>query len=99
MSDVHALFAELRGRGISLRAVGNRLRYRPVAAVTPELRERMAACKEELLALMEQLEERAAIIEYDARIPRAEAERRAGLLFPAPPEIRDPESSRSVGGR
>ena len=97
MSAAHALLAELRARGVALRVVGDGIRFRPKAAVTPELLTRMAACKEELLALIGQLEERAAIIEYDGGFTRAEAERRA-KLFPELTEIRDPEASGAVGG-
>ena len=96
MSAALAILVELRERGVSLRVVGDRLRYRPSSAVPSELRERMASCKEELLALVEQVEERAAIIEHDAGLPRAEAERQAGL-FPDTTEVRDPEASGSVG--
>ncbi len=77
MSAAHALFAELRNRGVALRVVGDRLRYRPASAVRPGLRERMAACKVELVALVEQFEERAAIREFDGGLTRAEAERLA----------------------
>jgi len=72
-----ALLAELRDRGVALRVVGDRLRYRPEAAVTPELRDQMAACKSDLIALLERFEERAAIREYEAGFTRAEAERLA----------------------
>ena len=74
MSAAHTLLAELRARGIALRTVGDRLRYRPAAAVPPELRERIVANKP---ALLERFEERAAIIEFDGGLPREEAERRA----------------------
>lgn len=77
MSAARALLGELRDRGVALRVVGDRLRFRPVAAVTTELRERMAACKPELLAPVEHFEERAAILEFDAGFTRTEAERRA----------------------
>ena len=49
-----ALWAELRRRKIELRADGDRLLYRPVDAVTPELRAALRECKAELLALLEQ---------------------------------------------
>ena len=94
--DAASLLRELRDHGIELEIVGHRLRYRPKSAVTPELRERMAACQEGLLALIEQLEERAAIMEFDGGLSRAEAERQAGL-FPEPSAVRDPEASGSVG--
>jgi hypothetical protein len=52
MSSAHAILAELRERGVALRVVGDRLRYRPVTAVTPGLREQMKECKAELIALL-----------------------------------------------
>ncbi len=52
MSTTADLLADLTGRGIELRAEGGRLRFRPVAAMTPELAERVKAHKGELLALL-----------------------------------------------
>ena len=45
------VLAELTRRGVELAVVGDRLRYRPVGAVTDELRVAMVACRQELLAL------------------------------------------------
>lgn len=51
------LLLELRSRGVELQVVGDKLRYTPPAAVTPELREKLAANKSEVMAmLMEQAE-------------------------------------------
>lgn len=47
-----ALLAELTARGIALQARGDRLRFRPWKAMTPELVARVAAHKPELLALL-----------------------------------------------
>ena len=77
MIEARSVFADLRARGVSLRAVGDRLLYRPTAAVSAELRERIVANKPDLLALLERFEERAAIIEFDGGFSREEAERRA----------------------
>ncbi len=52
MTPAQEMLADLRARGVALRVVGDGLRFRPLAAVTPELRARMAACKPELVALM-----------------------------------------------
>jgi len=38
------LLAELARHGITLRAVGDRLRYRPRSAMTPGLADRLAMC-------------------------------------------------------
>lgn len=46
------LLAELRQRGIELVARGDRLRYRPRAAVTPDLAERLRAHKGALLTIL-----------------------------------------------
>jgi len=46
------LLAELAARGIELQAVSGRLRFRPAAAMTPDLARRVEACKPELLALL-----------------------------------------------
>jgi len=46
------LMAELRRRGIELKADGNRLRFRPVSAVPPDLRAAMTEHKAEILAVL-----------------------------------------------
>ena len=46
------LLGELTRQGIELRADGNRLRYRPRAAVSPELAETLRTHKGELLTLL-----------------------------------------------
>lgn len=46
------LLAELWRRGIELRADGDRLCYRPVSAVPPDLRSQLAQHKPELLAIL-----------------------------------------------
>ena len=52
MRAAQAFLDELRELGIVVRVVGGRLRYRPVEAVTPEIRERMVRLKPELIALL-----------------------------------------------
>lgn len=52
MSPATALLAELRAAGIELRADGDRLRFKPRAAMTPDLAARVKGCKRELLALL-----------------------------------------------
>ncbi len=46
------LLAELERRGIEMRANGDRLQFRPVAALTPDLTERLKAHKPGLLAIL-----------------------------------------------
>ena len=53
MSAAATLLGELRDRGIELRAVGDRLRYKPVESVDAELLERLRAHKPELLRILE----------------------------------------------
>jgi len=49
---IAGLLAELVRRGIKLYARGNRLRYCPRSAMTPDLAERLKACKPQLLAIL-----------------------------------------------
>jgi hypothetical protein len=51
--SARALLAELRSRGVELVMDGSRLRYRPINAITPELRDRLRANKPALLKLLE----------------------------------------------
>lgn len=61
--------------GVTLTVDGDRLRYRaPAGAITPDLRADLQELKPTLLY---EYHERAGILEYDARLPRAEAEARA----------------------
>ena len=70
----------------ALWAEGGRLHYR---GVPRRLLPVLAEHKAELLMLLEDYdrEERAAIMEYDGELPRAEAERLAGVLPAEPPAI------------
>ena len=61
--------------GVTLRIEDNALRYRaPKGALTPELRAALEDWKPDLVY---EYNERAGILEYDARLPRDEAEARA----------------------
>jgi hypothetical protein len=69
------LIQRLHDAGVILTVDGDRLRYRaPSGALTPELR---AALEELKPDLVHEYHERAGILEYDARLPRDEAEARA----------------------
>lgn len=48
----HELLADLERLGITIEARGDRLRYSPISAVTPELIDRLKSHKAELLAMM-----------------------------------------------
>ncbi|MBW3598528.1 MAG: hypothetical protein KY475_14805 [Planctomycetes bacterium] len=50
--SIPLLLAELRRRGILLKADAHRLLYRPAEAMTPDLLERVQACKSVLLELL-----------------------------------------------
>lgn len=52
MTPAAQLVAELRARGVELVAAGDRLRYRPVDAVTPNEIEVMRAFKPEILRIL-----------------------------------------------
>lgn len=49
---VSLLLVELARRGIELRAAGDRLRYRPRSAMTPDLADRLTAHRGDLLAIL-----------------------------------------------
>ncbi len=51
-APVAVLLVELGRRGIELRAAGDRLRYRPRSAMTPDLSARLTAHRGELLAIL-----------------------------------------------
>ncbi len=77
-----ALLDRLTARGITLRAVDDRLQANPMSALLPDDREQLHQFKAELLTLLrgaadELFEERAAIREFDGGLPRADAERLA----------------------
>lgn len=76
------LLRELADAGFSIEADGNRLVIRPWSKLPDELRAALRASKPEVLALLaaehdadaQAFEERAAIMEFDGRLSRAEAE-------------------------
>ena len=68
----HDLLQRLHDARVILTIEGNRLHYRcPAGAMTPDLRAAMANWKPDLLY---KYHERAGILEYDANLPRDEAE-------------------------
>jgi hypothetical protein len=69
------LFHDLRRRGIRLRVRDGRIQA--AGALTPAERQAIVALKDGLLDLIEGIEERAAIHEFDAGMPRSLAEDRA----------------------
>jgi len=70
------------GKGVTLTARGDRLHVdAPQGALTPAFRAALREHKAAVLDLLEAFEERAAIMEYDGRLPGAEAERRAWVCL------------------
>lgn len=51
-TEAMRLLHELKSRGLELQPAGDRLRYRPIEAMTPELAEQVKARKAEILALL-----------------------------------------------
>lgn len=78
-----ALLEQLHRAGVRLRIEGDDLIYRaPRGVLTAEWRAALAEWKPDLLY---EYHERAGILEYDAKLPRAEAEARAAqMLVPLP---------------
>lgn len=72
-----ALLLELRQRGILLEACRDVIRYCPQHAITPTLLEQLKTHKADILEFLERYEERAAIMEFDGDLPRADAEKLA----------------------
>ena len=73
------LLDRLTARGITLRAVDDRIQAKPMLAVAPDEREQLHQFKAELLTLLrgsadEFYEERAAIREFDGKLSRIDAE-------------------------
>ena len=65
VSAAALLLAELRERRIELKAVGDKLRYRPAEQVTLADRERLRSHKSELLALLTNAESKSATVVLD----------------------------------
>ena len=86
------LLQRLHDAGVILTVDGDRLRYRaPAGALTPELRAALEELKPELVY---EYHERAGILEYDARLPREEAEVLAAGAVLAPPSKGTPGGCR-----
>jgi hypothetical protein len=76
MVTAPALLTTLRARGVTLTPWGDRVRVRaPSEALTDDVREALRTHKAALLDRVEAFEERAALMEFDGGLSRAEAER------------------------
>jgi tubulysin polyketide synthase-like protein len=78
-----ALLQQLHALDVALEPhLDGTLRYRaPKGVLTPALLDGMRQHKPELHALVEEWSERAALMEYDGRLPRDEAERLAWVCI------------------
>lgn len=87
------LLQRVHDAGIVLKIEGDQLRYTcPPGAMTPGLRAELAAWKPDLIL---EYQERCGILQYDARLPRPEAEAQAAAMMlerstPEPFHGRDP---------
>ena len=79
MSPALAVFRELRALGVALSIDRNgRLMFdAPEGSVAESVVARIRSHRDDLLGIVERIEERAGILEYDAGLDRREAERRA----------------------
>jgi hypothetical protein len=79
MSPAESVFRELRALGVALSIDRNgRLIFdAPEGSVAEPVVARIRSHRDELLGIVERIEERAGILEYDAGLNRREAERRA----------------------
>lgn len=88
------ILATIAAAGLTVTADGDRLTVRPKDRITPEVRDLIRARKAELLALLvehsadadadDNWDERAAIAEHDAGLPRGIAETVADACHPVP---------------
>jgi hypothetical protein len=81
MTSAKAFYRELSALGVilSIDDQGRLLFDAPKGVMTDELMVAIRPHREELVAIVERIEERAAIIEHDAGIPRSDAERMARM--------------------
>ena len=86
------LLQRVHDAGIVLKIEGDQLRYTcPPGAMTPGLRAELAAWKPDLIL---EYQERCGILQYDARLPRPEAEAQAAATMlerSAPEPVEEPE--------
>lgn len=83
------LLQHLRAAGFTLDVANGKLLVKPASMLTDDLRVTLTASKPEVLALLaaereadkEAFDERAAIMEFDGGLPRADAERAACLCI------------------
>ena len=52
LADAASFLSELRDRSVDIEVVGDRIRFGPPGAVSPDLRRRLSACKPGLIAIL-----------------------------------------------
>jgi hypothetical protein len=77
VSALHTILAEAAAAGVALCAEDGRLHWRAGDLPAPDLLARLRQHKADLLELLTEVDERAAIPEFDGGVPREEAEARA----------------------
>jgi hypothetical protein len=79
MSPAESVFRELRALGVvlSINRDGRLICDAPEGVVSESVMARIRSHRDDLLGIVERIEERAGILEYDAGLDRREAERRA----------------------
>ena len=91
------LFRRLRSLGVSLFTDGAGLGFdSPEGVITDELLSEMRAHRDDLIAVAERFEERAAVAQYDGGLIRSDAERLALIELPTKQQVVAPESSGCV---
>lgn len=71
---VSALIHDLKMCGLSMQAKDGKLYISPKEKIPDSLRPQIKSMKDKLILFVEQWEERAAIMEFDAGMPRQDAE-------------------------
>lgn len=74
---VSTLIHDLKMRGLYMHAKDDRLYISPAEKIPDSLRPKIKEMKDKLILFLEQWEERAAIMEYDAGMTRQDAENKA----------------------
>lgn len=72
--ETETLFKEIIGCGLTMQAIGGNLHVWPRDLITENVRQSIRTMKESLIAFCEEYEERAAIMEFDGGMSRAEAQ-------------------------
>jgi len=72
--QVHLLLTEIQNQGLNIQAIEGNLDLSPSGRITDAMRQTIRQYKADLVAFLENYEERAAIMEFDGGMTRQEAE-------------------------